>query len=82
VLDPPAPVRPAGAVTLPQFRAVMLSVNVTEPEFMQFLTKTHGLPAAVDSLEQLALVRQPLWRWCAENTQTALDQCLFALGRQ
>jgi len=69
------------ALTLPQFRQVMADVGVEESELLAHLSKKHGLGPDVTSLEQLALVRQPLWNWCATQAQTALEQVLFALGR-
>jgi hypothetical protein len=69
------------ALTLPQFRQVMTDVGLEESDLLGHLRKKHGLPEDVTSLEQLALVRQPLWRWLSENAQTAMDQVHFALGR-
>jgi len=69
--------RPA-ALTLPQIRQVLMDCQVEETELLAFLGKKHGLQQGIESLEQLALQRQPLYRWVSENIQTAVDQTTAA----
>jgi hypothetical protein len=72
---------PEGEVTLPMFRQMLGELGISEGEYMGHLVKKHGLPKNVDNLEQLALVRSPLWNWVRSNPQTALDQAAFSLGK-
>jgi hypothetical protein len=66
------------ALTLPQIRKVLMDCQVEETELLAFLGRKHGFQQTMDSLEQLALERQPLYRWVSENIQTAVDQTTAA----